>query len=272
MSNHSNALDGRRVPIVGGNWKMNTDRASGLALANAVAAAVTGIQGVEVAIFPPFPYLAGISAALCAAGSGVMLGAQDVYHADKGAFTGEVSPLMLKDVGVMMVLCGHSERRHVLHEGDDMVNAKVQSALGAGLHVTLCVGEKFEERATDQTNTVIERQTERGLRDITAEQLGRIVIAYEPVWAIGTGKVATPEDVQAAHAHIRAVVGHLFGPAAGAAMRIQYGGSVTAANAAGLFEQPDVDGGLIGGASLKAEDFVGIVKAAGGGRAKVAKG
>jgi len=262
MSNQSNAWTGHRVPIVGGNWKMNTDRVSGLALANAVASAVAGVGGVEVVIFPPFPYLAGISEALCAAGSAVILGAQDVYHADRGAFTGEVSPVMLKDVGVKMALCGHSERRHVLHEGDDMVNAKLQSALGTGLHVTLCVGEKFEERVTDQTNTVIERQTERGLRDITAEQLSRIVIAYEPVWAIGTGKVATPEDAQSAHAHIRTVVGHMFGPAAGAAMRIQYGGSVTAANAAGLFGQPDVDGGLIGGASLKAEDFVGIVKAA----------
>lgn len=258
---------GRR-PTVGGNWKMNGDGASALALARAVAAGVGpggaggagGVCGAEVTIYPPFPYLAAVQGAL--AGSGVKLGAQDVYHADKGAFTGEVSPLMLRDVGCASVLCGHSERRHVLHEGDDMVNAKVRSSLAAGLCVTLCVGETLHQRELDETDTVNERQVERGLREVSQDALARLTIAYEPVWAIGTGRTATPEDAQRAHQHIRRVVSSLFGPAAGNALRIQYGGSVTAANAAGLFAMPDVDGGLIGGASLKADEFLAIVRAA----------
>ncbi len=241
---------------------MHTDRAAAVALARAVAAGVGDGSGVEVVVFPPFVYLALVGEAL--AGSGVRLGGQDVYHAQKGAFTGEVSPLMLRDVGCTTVLCGHSERRHVLHEGDDMVNAKLRTALDAGLHATLCVGETLHQRGQGETNTNTERQVERGLRDVSAEQLAKITIAYEPVWAIGTGKTATPEDAQDAHAHIRGVVGALYGRGAGAAMRIQYGGSVTGANAAGLFAMPDVDGGLIGGASLRADEFVAIVRAAAG--------
>jgi triosephosphate isomerase (TIM) len=253
-----------RTPIIGGNWKMNTDRATGLALAKAVAAGVsTGVKA-QVAMYPPFPYLPLISEALCAAGSTVILGAQDVYHAEKGAFTGEVSVAMLKDVGCKAVLTGHSERRHVLHEGDDLINMKTLTALNGGLNCTLCVGETLHQREVSETDHINERQLRAGLRGVTAGHLDRLVIAYEPVWAIGTGKTATPADAQNAHSHIRAVLADLFGKDEAAKIRIQYGGSVTAANAAELMKQPDVDGALVGGASLKPDDFVAICKAAGG--------
>jgi len=254
-----------RTPYVGGNWKMNTDRAAAVALAAAVARS-TADPGIaphcHVAIFPPFPYLIPCADALRAANASVVLGAQDVYHAEKGAFTGEVSPLMLRDCGVSAVLCGHSERRHVLHEGDDMVSAKVRASLAAGLAVVLCVGEKLEQRLTGQTDTVNERQVRLGLREVAPDLLARIVIAYEPVWAIGTGKVASPDDAQDAHAKIRAVIADMFGQPHADALRIIYGGSVTAQNAAGLFAMPDIDGGLIGGASLKPDEFAAIIHAA----------
>ena len=250
-----------RVPTVGGNWKMNTDLASAATLARAIAAGLAGrAKAVEVALFPPFVYLHAVADAV--KGCALTVGGQNVYHAARGAFTGEISPAMLLDVGCRAVLCGHSERRHVLHEGDDMVNAKLRTALDAGLHATLCVGETLHQRHAGETHTVNERQIERGLRDVSADHLARLTIAYEPVWAIGTGKTATPDDAQDAHAHIRGVLASLFGPPAAGAMRIQYGGSVTPANAPGLFAMPDVDGGLIGGASLKADDFLAIVSAA----------
>ncbi|MGD9690745.1 MAG: triose-phosphate isomerase [Phycisphaerales bacterium] len=254
-----------RTPFVGGNWKMNTDAASAAALARAIAQGAAKdrhAEAVDIAIFPPFPYLLPCAEVLRAAGSPVWLGAQDCYLAEKGAFTGEVSPLMIKDCGAGCVLAGHSERRHVIHEGDDLVNAKLRAALAIGLRVVLCVGEKLEQRETRQTDTVNERQVRLGLRDVAPAQLAHLTIAYEPVWAIGTGKVASPDDAQDAHQKIRAVVADIFGPAAANALRIIYGGSVTPANAAGLFMMPDVDGGLIGGASLKADDFLAIVAAA----------
>lgn len=261
-----------RTPFVGGNWKMNTDAAGARALAAGVAQSVAKdrhCDAVDVAIFPPFPYLMTCRDALRAAGSNVRLGAQDCYLAEKGAFTGEVSPVMIRDCGATMALAGHSERRHVLHEGDDLVNAKLRAALAAELRVILCVGEKLEQRETGQTDTVTERQVRLGLRAVTPEQLMHMVIAYEPVWAIGTGKVAQPQDAQDAHSKIRLVVSDIFGPAAANAIRIIYGGSMTPANAPGLLAMPDVDGGLIGGASLKAEDFSGIVAAAADRAARV---
>jgi len=250
-----------RTKIIGGNWKMNTDRAGAAALSAAVAAAAKGVAGVQTAVFPPFPYLLPVAEAL--KGSGVLLGAQDAYHAEKGAFTGEVSVGMLKDCGVGIVLAGHSERRHVMGEGDDLVNLKVRAVLHGGLSVVLCVGETLHQRQVDETNHVNEKQVRLGLRTVTPEELKRVVIAYEPVWAIGTGKTATPDDAQEAHAHIRAVVGDMFGKEAAGALRIQYGGSVTAANAKSLMGMPDVDGALVGGASLKADEFAAIVAAAG---------
>jgi triosephosphate isomerase len=265
-----------RVPVIGGNWKMNTDRAGAVALAGAVARTAATLDApVETIIFPPFVYLAAVRAALDAvqtqtgqaggsggAGRPVALGAQDCYHAEKGAFTGEISCAMLRDVGCAWVLTGHSERRHILHEGDDLVDMKTAAALTAGLGVILCVGEKLEQRQTGQTDTVNERQVRLGLRHVRPEHLPRLVIAYEPVWAIGTGRNATPEDAQSAHAHIRAVFADLFGRDAAEALRIQYGGSVTAANAASLLAMPDVDGALVGGASLKPDEFAAILRAA----------
>ena len=257
----------QRRPFVGGNWKMNGDLATSKALAGTVAKAIAGdvaMQRCDTAIFPVFPYLLACHGAIKDAGSSLELGGQDVYLGVKGAFTGEVSPTQLLDCGCRWVLCGHSERRHILHEGDDLVNAKVRASLDAGLNVVLCVGEKLEQRLTDQTDTVNERQVERGLRDVTAAQLSKVIIAYEPVWAIGTGKNATPDDAQGAHGHIRGVVANLFDKATAAQLRIIYGGSCNPANAAAIVSMPDVDGGLIGGASLKADDFLKIVAAAGG--------
>ncbi|MCW5766657.1 MAG: triose-phosphate isomerase [Phycisphaeraceae bacterium] len=255
-----------RSPIVGGNWKMNTDRAGAVALARAVAAGVRPLAGVQTVVFPPFVYLSEVAAALAQSGGGASLGAQDCYHAEKGAFTGEISVGMLKDCGAAWVLAGHSERRHVMHEGDDLVNLKLRAALHAGLSVILCVGEKLEQRLTGQTDTVNERQVRLGLRSVEPSELARIVIAYEPVWAIGTGKTATPQDAQDAHRHIRSVVADMFGTPAANALRIQYGGSVTAANAQGLMAQPDIDGALVGGASLKADEFTAICAAAANAR------
>ena len=256
----------QRTPVIGGNWKMNTDRVTGLELARGIARGVQELHAagkrVEVAIFPTFVYLSAIGEMLAAAGSSIVLGAQDVYHAERGAFTGEVSVLQLQDVGVGTVLAGHSERRHVIHEGDDLINLKVRAILHHGLRCVLCVGEKLEQRETHQTNTVNERQVRLGLRDVRPDELDRLVIAYEPVWAIGTGKVATPADAQDAHEHIRKVLADLFGKDAAMGVRIQYGGSVNAGNAAELLGQPDIDGALVGGASLKDSEFLQIVRAA----------
>ncbi|MCC7407637.1 MAG: triose-phosphate isomerase [Phycisphaeraceae bacterium] len=257
-----------RKPFVGGNWKMNQHGAEAVALAEAVAKKFTATDKVDVAVFPAFPYLAPVGQALAKAGSGIKLGAQDFYVEPNGAFTGEVSLSMLKDVGVKVVLVGHSERRHVLGETDVLINRKVRAALDAGFEVILCVGEKLEQREAGMTDGVNMAQTLYGLAGVKPEQMARVTIAYEPVWAIGTGKNATPADAQSAHQRIRDCVkfgvfsGDAKAQAIGDAVRIQYGGSVKGSNAAELFAQPDVDGGLIGGASLKADEFTAILDAA----------
>lgn len=247
-----------RRPFVGGNWKMNTDRAGAEALARGVAETARDASA-EVAVFPPFPYLLPVGEAL--AGSGVILGAQDVYHQPDGAFTGEVSAAMLTDCAVGAVLAGHSERRHVIGEDDRTVNKKVLAAIGAGMTGVLCVGETLEQREAGQTDEINERQTRLGLAGVSEDDLARVVIAYEPVWAIGTGRTATPEDAQDAHAKIRGVLSQLYGDRAAGSVRIIYGGSMKPDNAEALMAQPDIDGGLIGGASLKAADFGAIVRA-----------
>jgi triosephosphate isomerase len=251
-----------RKSFVGGNWKMNTDRASASALARAVVGSAVTDAGVDIAVIPPFPYLLGVGEAL--AGSGVILGAQDVYHQANGAFTGEVSVAMLTDCGVGAVLAGHSERRHVIGEDDRTVNLKVAATLAGGLTSVLCVGETLEQRETGRTDEVNERQTRLGLAGVLPADMARVVIAYEPVWAIGTGRTATPEDAQDAHVKIRGVVSQLYGDQVARSVRIIYGGSMKPDNAEALMAQPDIDGGLIGGASLKAADFGAIVRAAGG--------
>ena len=241
---------------------MNTNLRSASDLARGVVDGVGTVAGVDVALFVPFPYLLSVGSILRDRQSLIRLGAQDVSDQPDGAFTGEVSAAMLADCGVTTVLCGHSERRHVIGEPDALVNAKLRAALAAGLDVVLCIGETLEQREAGETDAVNERQLRTGLSEVDEAQLDRVTIAYEPVWAIGTGRSATPMDAQNAHAHVRTVLGDLYGPTRAGLVRIQYGGAVKPANAAELFACPDIDGGLIGGASLKAGDFTQIVRAA----------
>ncbi|MHC4519054.1 MAG: triose-phosphate isomerase [Planctomycetota bacterium] len=251
-----------RKPFVAGNWKMNTDSHTGVALAKAVASGSQEWAGssVSVAVIPPFVYLRSVGEAV--GSSGVALGAQDVYCEEKGAFTGEISAAMLKDVGCTYVLCGHSERRHVMGETDELINKKLLSSLGGGLLPILCVGELLEERDASQTEAVVERQLRAGLAGLSAEKASAVTIAYEPVWAIGTGRTATREQAQEVHAFIRKLLGEVYDQGLADGIRIQYGGSVKPGNAKELMSEPDVDGCLVGGASLKADDFVAIIEAA----------
>jgi triosephosphate isomerase len=246
-----------RKKFVAGNWKMFTSAASGCELAAAVAAGVTDDR-VQVAVCPPFPYLAAVASVL--KGTRIALGAQNVYPAKEGAFTGEVSPEMLRDVGCRYVIVGHSERRHGLGEQDDFINRKVRVAMDCGLGVILCVGETLEERESNKTNEVLRRQLTAGLHGIDPASIDQLTIAYEPVWAIGTGKTATPAQAQEAHVFVRQVVGGVLDPTAAAELVIQYGGSVKPENVVDLMHQPDVDGALVGGASLKADLFLAIVQ------------
>ena len=257
-----------RRPFVAGNWKMNTTAASACALARELAAAVPSSRdAADVLVAPPFPYLSDVDDEL--AKSAVMLGAQNCHHEPDGAFTGEVSAAMLADLDVDYVILGHSERRHVFGETDADVNKKVAAALRAGLGVILCVGETLEQREAGDTEKVLETQLTGGLAGLTAEQFSAgpgghadLVLAYEPVWAIGTGKTATPETAQSAHAFLRAKLADGWGGDLADATRIQYGGSVKPANAADLLARPDIDGALVGGASLAADSFLPIVEEA----------
>lgn len=253
--------DSPRKPFVAGNWKMNTTAATARDLAAGVVAGLGGETRVAVAVCPPFPYLALVHDVVRP--SPVMLGAQDLYPEKEGAFTGEVSPAMLLDVGCRWVIVGHSERRHVLGESDAFLNRKVRAGLAAGLSVIFCVGETLAEREANRTETVLATQLAGGLERLAAADLANLVIAYEPVWAIGTGRNATPGQAQEAHAFLRRQVAQRFGEGPARALRIQYGGSVKPDNAASLLGQPDVDGALVGGASLKADQFLAIVRAAG---------
>ena len=246
-----------RTPFVAGNWKMNTTKAAAAALATGVAEGAPK-GGVEVGVCPPFVYLDAVGQAL--AGSPVLLGAQDAYFEKDGAFTGEVSVAMLKDLGVRFVLTGHSERRHVIKEPPDLVGRKARAVYDAGLTVVHCVGEKLEERDANTTFEVCRRQIEE--LDTKLDDPRRVVIAYEPVWAIGTGRTATDAQAQEVHAYIRQAMAKRWNKDFADAVRIQYGGSMKPENAKRLLGQPDVDGGLIGGAALKADSFLAIVTAA----------
>ncbi len=251
-----------RKPFVAGNWKMNTDSHSGVALAKAVVDGASGLAGgsVDIAVIPPFVYLSAVGQAVSS--SRVALGAQDVYFEAKGAFTGEISTAMLKDVGCTYVLCGHSERRHVLGESDELINKKLTASISGGLLPILCVGELLEERDAGKTEQVVERQTRAGLAGLSAEKISAVTIAYEPVWAIGTGRTATKEQAQEVHAFIRKLLAEMYDESVAQETRILYGGSVKPDNAEELMGQEDVDGCLVGGASLKADDFVQIIEAA----------
>jgi triosephosphate isomerase len=249
-----------RTKFIAGNWKMFTTAASARQLAGAVAQGLGASDGVHVAVCPPFPYLLPVGEVL--KGSRVLLGAQDVFPEREGAYTGEVSPGMLLDCGCRYVIVGHSERRHILGETDAFVNRKVEAARSAGLRVILCVGETLADREGNRTEQVLEAQLVGGLAGLQAAALEGLVIAYEPVWAIGTGRNATPEQAQQAHAFIRRWVGSHFGEETAARLPIQYGGSAKPENVTSLLHQPDVDGALVGGASLKADQFLAIVRAA----------
>jgi triosephosphate isomerase (TIM) len=247
--------------FVAGNWKMTQTLASAVTLATGVAeGAAAHVGKVDVAVGPSFVHLAAVREAL--GNSGVQLAAQNAYFEEPGAFTGETSLEMLADVGCDWVILGHSERRHVLGETDELINRKVRAALGKNLKVILCVGELIGEREAEQTNAVLDRQMEGGLAEVSAEQMANVVIAYEPVWAIGTGLTATPDQAESAHAHLRNWLQSRYTSEVADATRIQYGGSVKPDNAADLLSQPNVDGALVGGASLKAETFLPIVEAA----------
>jgi triosephosphate isomerase len=245
-----------RTKFIAGNWKMNTTKAAAEALAKGVAAGAP--KGVQVGVAPPFVYIDAVARAV--AGSGVLVGAQDAYFEKSGAFTGEVSVDMLKDVGAAFVLTGHSERRHVLKEPTELVAQKAAAIYNAGLILIHCVGEKLEERDANQTLSIVSEQLAELSPKI--EDPSRLVIAYEPVWAIGTGRNATDEQAQEVHAYIRQELAETWNKDFADRVRIQYGGSMKPENAKGLLGQADVDGGLIGGAALKPESFLGIVNAA----------
>lgn len=250
-----------RRPFIGGNWKMNLHQDDAVALASELADKVTS-DAVQVAVFPAFPYLLPVASVLHQKGAPIAIGAQDVYTASNGAYTGEVSLSMLQDCGVTTVLVGHSERRHVIGETDPLINDKVLASLEAGMDVILAIGELIEQREAGKTDYINTGQLGYGLAGVTEEQMKRVTIAYEPVWAIGTGKTATPDDAQKAHMVIRQAIAFMFNQDVADGVRIQYGGSMKPGNAAELLAQPDIDGGLIGGASLKADDFAAIIDAA----------
>ena len=248
----------RRI-LIAGNWKMNTDRASGVALAKGITSRANEVAA-DILVCPPSVYLLPVAEAVC--GSKVALGAQNVYFEQNGAYTGEISTAMLNDVGATYVILGHSERRHILGETDADVNKKTLAALAAGLIPIVCVGEKLEEREAGQTAAVIRRQFEGSLAGVSKEQIAQVVIAYEPIWAIGTGKVATPQQAEEVHADLRRLLEKQYNVELAGQVRILYGGSVKPDNAGEILSQPNVDGALVGGASLKVSDFLGIAAAA----------
>jgi triosephosphate isomerase len=251
-----------RIPVIAGNWKMNKTPTEAAELARAVVAEIGSIGTVERILCPPFLALPGLAAIV--AGTGIGLGAQNMHWEKFGAFTGEISAPML--VGLCQyVIIGHSERRQYFGETDDTVNKKVKAALAHGLTPIVCVGENLVENEAGQTGEVVTRQVRGAYAGLTGDEAVKTIIAYEPVWAIGTGRAATPEQANAVmRQYIREVLGYLYTDAVASALRIQYGGSVTAANAQALMAQPEIDGALVGGASLKPADFAAIVKAAAG--------
>ena len=245
-----------RIPLIAGNWKMNKTAAEAVALATEIRAGADG-PAVDVLVSPPFTVLAAVAKAL--EGSKVLLAGQNMHSELSGAFTGEIAAPMLKDVGCSHVILGHSERRQLFGETDEGVAKKTKVALDNGLLPISCVGETLEEREGGKTVDVVGRQVDAVLNALTADEAAKIVIAYEPVWAIGTGKVATPEQAQEIHAFIRSRIAAIHGQGVADGLRILYGGSVKPDNVKGLMALPDVDGALVGGASLKADSFLKLV-------------
>ena len=250
----------KRPAVIAGNWKMNKNRAEAAALITELLPLVKD-AGCEVVLCTPYTVLE--TALALTEGTGVKIGAENCHWAESGAFTGEISAEMLRELGVQYVIIGHSERRQYFGETDETVAKRLRAALNAGLKGILCVGETLEQREAGITEEVIAIQVKKALAGVTAEELQRVILAYEPVWAIGTGRTATEEQAGEVNGFIRGLLARLYGEAVAEGTTIQYGGSMNAKNAAGLLAQPDIDGGLIGGASLKAPDFAAIVAAAG---------
>src|SRR3990172_5002737 len=244
-----------RIPLIAGNWKMNTTLADAVVLVKEMRQRLDSIDGIEKVVCPPFISLAAVREVIH--GSSIKLGSQNVYFEDKGAFTGEISPLMLKGL-CDYVIIGHSERRQYFVESNELVNKKVKAAMRAGLKAIMCVGERLEENESGKTEQVVAEQVLQGLEGVSPNQ--DLVIAYEPVWAIGTGRAATSDQAQSTIAFIRSKVGQAIGKDVAQHVRILYGGSVTGANIADLMTKPDIDGALVGGASLKAQEFISIVE------------
>ena len=247
-----------RRPLLAGNWKMHYGVSEGVDLVEALSADLTDLNDRDVVVCPPFTLLGSLAPLLD--GTAVALGAQNMHYEAKGAFTGEIAPQMLKELGCSYVILGHSERRQYFGETDELINRKAHAALANGLKPIVCVGEVKAERDSGQAESVVVGQLRGSLAGLSAEQLRSVVIAYEPVWAIGTGDTATPADAQAMHARIRAELAALSDQATADAIIIQYGGSVKPDNVDELMAQPDIDGALVGGAALKAADFIRIVR------------
>lgn len=248
-----------RTKIIAGNWKMNLNHKEAETLVKAILPKVKDVKGVEVVVCPPFTSIASVSGIV--EGSNVQLGAQNMHWEKKGAFTGEVSANMLLTLGCRFVILGHSERRTFFHETDEVVARKTRAALGSGLTPIVCVGETREQREAGETERVVGTQVRGAFSGLTPDEFEGIVVAYEPVWAIGTGLTATNEQAQEVHAFIRRTLEEMFGKQVADGTRIQYGGSMKPSNARELLAQPDIDGGLIGGAALEADSFVEIVRA-----------
>jgi len=255
----NNGGETMRKVIVAGNWKMNKTAKEAAQFFNELKPLVADVKNAGIVIGAPFTALE--TATRETAGSNIKIAAENMNAKESGAYTGEVSPLMLKDLGVEYVILGHSERREYYHETDEIINEKVKSALAHDLKPILCFGETLEEREAGTTNDVVKTQITGGLKDVTAAEMANVVLAYEPVWAIGTGKTATPEQAQEVHAFIRGLLTDLYGKEVAENVTVQYGGSMNDANAADLIAQTDIDGGLVGGASLIPEKFAVIIKA-----------
>lgn len=251
-----------RKPIIAGNWKMYKTVAESVDLVNRLKESLKEVSAskIDVVVAPVYTSLYAVSKVL--SGHWIALSAQDVFWEMEGAYTGEVSPIMLKDCGCSYTIIGHSERRQYFGETDETVNRKLRAALQAGLYPIVCVGETLNEREQGETFQVVDRQVRRCLAEVSPADMKKVIIAYEPVWAIGTGKTATPEQANEVHAFIRDLVFRLYGTQVADELRIQYGGSVKPENTKGLMEQPDIDGALVGGASLKADSFTAIVMGA----------
>ncbi|MDR3181777.1 MAG: triose-phosphate isomerase [Planctomycetaceae bacterium] len=249
----------RRI-LIAGNWKMNLTLSASLELAEGLKQKAAGFPAVDIAVCPPSVYVQPVAAAL--QGSAIKVGAQNVYFEKNGAFTGEISAEMLTDIGATYVIVGHSERRNILGESSELVNVKTHAALSAGLIPIVCVGELLKEREAGTTEQVVRRQFDGSFSGVSAGDMKKCVIAYEPVWAIGTGKVASPEQAEEVHAAIRKMVEAKYGKDVAEAVRIQYGGSVNDKNAREILAKPNVDGALVGGASLKVDPFIGIINGA----------